>query len=105
MTDPHPLAGFDHSGAVQYHYGKFPPHIPDMSRLLKPVSQASAALARYDQMLKSMHNSDFFLAPLRYQEAVVSSRMEGTVSTLDEVLRVEAEQEEEDDFASRTTRS
>lgn len=105
MIDLHPLGDFDPSGAVQYHYGKFPPHIPDMSRLLKPVSQASAALARYDQMLKSMHNSDFFLGPLRYQEAVVSSRMEGTVSTLDEVLRVEAEQEEDGDFASRNPRS
>jgi Fic family protein len=90
---------------VHYHYGKFPPALSDYERLLKPISSASAALARYDQMLKSMHSSDILLAPLRSQEAVISSRMEGTVSTLDEVLRLEAEQEEEGDAAQRNARS
>ncbi len=98
-------AGFDLNGAVDYHYGKFPPKIGDYSRLIKPLSRASAALARYDQMLKGLHNSDILLAPLRSQEAVVSSRMEGTVTTLDEVLRLEAEQEEEGDAARRNARS
>ncbi|UWU18899.1 hypothetical protein N2599_20925 (plasmid) [Rhizobium sullae] len=41
-----------------------------------------------------MHNGEILLAPLRNQEAVGSSRMEGTVSTLDDVLRYEADQEE-----------
>ena len=97
--------GYDLSEAVQYHYGKFPPELSDYGRLIKPISSASAALARYDQMLKSMHSSDILLAPLRSQEAVISSRMEGTVSTLDEVLRLEAEQEEEGDTAQRNARS
>lgn len=97
--------GFDLSAAVNYHHGKFPPKIDDYSKLIKPLSQASAALARYDQMLKGLHSSDILLAPLRSQEAVVSSRMEGTVSTLDEVLRLEAEQEEEGDTAQRHARS
>lgn len=86
--------GLDLSSAVQYHYERFPPQISDFSRLIKPLAAASAALARYDQMLKGMHNSDLLLAPLRGAEAVVSSRMEGTISTLDEVLRYEAEEEE-----------
>lgn len=98
-------AGYDLSGAVQYHYGKFPPTLSDYPRLIKPLSSAAAALARYDQMLKGMHSSDILLAPLRSQEAVISSRMEGTVSTLDEVLRLEAEQEEEGDSAQRNARS
>ena len=38
-----------------------------------------------------MHNSEILLAPLRNQEAVISSRMEGTVSTLDEILKYEAD--------------
>ena len=46
-------------------------------------------------MLQGMHNSELFLTPLRRQEAVISSRMEGTISTLDEVLRYEAEQGED----------
>jgi len=47
-------------------------------------------------MLKSMHNSDILLAPLRNQEAVISSRMEGTISTMDEILMFEAESESEE---------
>ncbi len=97
--------GYDGTDAVQYHYGKFPPVLNDYSRLIRPLSNAASALARYDQMLKSMHSSDILLAPLRSQEAVVSSRMEGTVSTLDEVLRLEAEQEDEGDIAQRNARS
>ncbi|MCF8468138.1 MAG: Fic family protein [Sneathiella sp.] len=83
--------------AVKYHYGKFPPDNINYSALIKPISSASAALARYDQMLRNMHNSEFLLAPLRFQEAVISSRIEGTISTLDEVLRYEADQEEDSD--------
>jgi len=83
----------DLSDAVQYHYDHFPPIIKDYARLVKAIARASASLARYDQMLKGMHNSEILLAPLRSQEAVVSSRIEGTISTLDEVLRYEADQE------------
>jgi len=105
MNEIRSPAGFDLSGAVKYHYGKFPPRIENYGKLIKPISGAAAALARYDQMLKGMHNSDILLAPLRSQEAVISSRMEGTVSTLDEVLRLEAEQEEEGEAAQRNARS
>lgn len=86
----------DFTKAVQYHYGKFPPQSLDYSRLMQPLSSASAALARYDQMLGAMHNSEILLAPLRRQEAVVSSRIEGTISTLDEVLRLEADQQNDE---------
>jgi Fic family protein len=44
-------------------------------------------------MLKNMRNSEIFLAPLRNQEAVISSRMEGTISTMDEILKYEADHE------------
>jgi Fic family protein len=83
----------DLSEAVRYHYDQFPPTLEQLEtgKLIKPLSAAAAALARYDQMLKTMHNNELLLAPLRSQEAVVSSRMEGTVSTLDEVLRFEAD--------------
>lgn len=97
--------GFDTNDAVQYHYGGFPPTINDWGKLIKSVAKASAALARYDQVLKNLHSSDILLAPLRSQEAVISSRMEGTVSTLDEVLRYEAEQEDDGHTAQHTARS
>lgn len=92
-------------GAVGYHYDRFPPQNLDLALLLDPVSETSAAIARYDQMLAAMHNSEILLAPLRNQEAVVSSRMEGTISTLDEVLRIEAEGDADQELAFRTARS
>ncbi|MCJ2029361.1 Fic family protein [Methylobacterium sp. J-043] len=97
--------GLDLGEAVNYHYDRFPPQIENYQRLVKPISAAAAALARYDQMLKGMHNSEILLAPLRSQEAVVSSRMEGTISTLDEVLRYEADQEEDEEQADQKYRS
>lgn len=80
--------------AVYYHDGKFPPLQLDYAKLMQPFSGAASAIARYDQMLKTMRSSEIFLAPLRNQEAVISSRMEGTVSTMDEILQYEADYEE-----------
>lgn len=80
--------------AVSYHYGAFPPHNLKLEMILGSLLKATDALARYDQVLKSLHNSEFFLAPLRNQEAVISSRMEGTISTLDEILQYEADLDE-----------
>lgn len=82
-------------GAVFYHSGKFPPAALDYGQLIQQIVKATDALARYDQMLKNMHNSEILLAPLRNQEAVISSRMEGTVSTMDEILRYEADYDEQ----------
>ncbi|WP_421760836.1 Fic family protein [Devosia sp.] len=93
---PPAVDDLDLSQAVGYHYDKFPPKDINALRIVKPLSAAASALARYDQMLKGMHNSEILLAPLRNQEAVVSSRMEGTISTLEEVLRYEADKEEGD---------
>ena len=83
----------DLSQAVNYHYGAFPPRTFDTGRVLGPLLEATDALARYDQMLKGMPNSEILLAPLRGQEALASSRMEGTFSTLEEVLELESELE------------
>ncbi|MCO7735489.1 hypothetical protein NJB95_02605 [Brucella intermedia] len=38
-------------------------------------------------------DSELFLAPLRRQDAVSSSRMEGTISTIEELYRLEAEED------------
>lgn len=43
--------------------------------------------------MSSMVNSELFLAPLRRQDAVSSSRMEGTISTIEELYRLEAEED------------
>jgi len=43
--------------------------------------------------MSGMVNSELFLAPLRRQDAVSSSRMEGTISTIEELYRLEAEED------------
>ena len=91
--------------AVNYHYGKFPPRELRYELLLDPVFDTGNAISRYDQLLAAMHNSEVLLAPLRNQEAVVTSRMEGTISTLDEVLRIEAEGDGGQDEAFRMARN
>lgn len=86
----------DLTDAVAYHEGSFPPQELHYGALMEPLLRATDALARYDQMLKGMHNSEILLAPLRNQEAVISSRMEGTISTMDEILQYQAEYSEEE---------
>jgi Fic family protein len=77
------------------------PYIPenlpiDLSKLnwrevTAKVSEASAALAYYNGILKSIINPAIFLSPLETKEAVLSSRIEGTITTVDEVLRYEVD--------------
>ncbi|EHM55744.1 hypothetical protein HMPREF9080_00406 [Cardiobacterium valvarum F0432] len=81
----------DLSHAVPYHLGAFPPQQLELATFFNEILAATDALSRYDQMLKTLHNSEILLAPLRSREAVISSRIEGTISTLDEILRYEAE--------------
>ena len=76
---------------VRYHSGRFPPQSPDWQRLLPLVGPAHAAVAGYEGMLKGLPNANVLLSPLASQEAVLSSRIEGTQTTLTELLTFEAE--------------
>ncbi|MCY4373622.1 MAG: Fic family protein [Spirochaetaceae bacterium] len=77
--------------AVQYHEGRFPPEQRlDWPKLIPLIGPAAAAVARYDGMLGATPNPDVLLAPLTTQEAVLSSRIEGTQATMGEVLEFEA---------------
>ncbi len=91
------ISEYDFTDSVKYHYGQFPPRLEDLdlSKIIAPLANATDAIARYDQMLNGLHNSEILLTPLRSQEALVSSRMEGTISTLDEVLRYEADHDDD----------
>jgi len=62
----------------------------DYRRLLPLVGQANAALARYDGLLQGIPNPSVMLSPLTTREAVLSSKIEGTQATVDEVLEHEA---------------
>ncbi len=85
---------FNLENTINYHYDKFPPSNINYEKFVEQLLRATDAVARYDQMLKKMHNSEILLAPLRNQEAVISSRMEGTISTMDEILKYEADHDE-----------
>jgi len=75
---------------VRYHLGKFPPRELDWSRLIPLLGPANASLARYDGLLSAIPNSHVLLSPLTTQEAVLSSKIEGTHVTIGEVLEIEA---------------
>ena len=62
----------------------------DHARLIRKIGPANAALARYDGLLQSVINPSVMLSPLTNQEAVLSSKIEGTQATVDEVLEFEA---------------
>ena len=72
---------------VAYHAGRFPPAGLDWVRLVPLVGPA---IARYDGLLAAIPNAAVLLAPLTTQEAVLSSRIEGTQATMGEVLEYEA---------------
>jgi len=62
----------------------------DWVRLVPLIGPANAAVARYDGMLAAIPNAHVLLNPLTTQEAVLSSRIEGTQATMGEVLEYEA---------------
>ncbi|MCY2997147.1 MAG: Fic family protein [Planctomycetota bacterium] len=62
----------------------------DAGRLIRRVGPANAAIARYDGLLQGVVNPAVMLSPLTQREAVLSSKIEGTQATVDEVLEFEA---------------
>lgn len=81
--------------AVHYQFDGFPPKDLDWERLGRLIGPATAALARYDGRLSAIPNPRVLLSPLVTREAVASSRIEGTVATVDDVLGYEAGEEPE----------
>jgi cell filamentation protein, protein adenylyltransferase len=66
----------------------------DWGDLVTAIGQANAAVARYDGFLQGIVNPDILLTPLATREAVLSSRIEGTRASVDQVLEYEAEPDE-----------
>lgn len=79
-------------GVNPYFPDSLPPSGLNYANLITLVGQANAALARYDGLLQGIINPEVLLSPLTTQEAVLSSKIEGTQATLDEVLEHEAGQ-------------
>lgn len=79
--------------AVAYHEGGFPPEGIDWPAVIPLIGPAAAAVARYDGLLAAVPDPGVLLAPLTTQEAVLSSRIEGTQASMGEVLEFEAKPE------------
>ena len=75
---------------VHYQQGMFPPANIEWTRLIPLIGPAAAAVARYDGVLAAIPDASVLLSPLTTQEAVLSSRIEGTQATMGEVLEFEA---------------
>ncbi len=75
---------------VYYHSGTFPPLSLEWPRLVPLLGQVAAAVARYGGVLEAIPNVHVLLSPMTTQEAVLSSRIEGTQATMAEVLEYDA---------------
>ena len=78
--------------ATPYHLGKFPPENLDWARLVPAIGRAHSAVAAYGAMLESIPNTNVLISPLTTQEAVYSNRIEGTQTTLTQVLTFQADE-------------
>lgn len=72
-----------------------PKHLPldciDWESHVTLIGQANAALARFDGAMQTIINPHVLLSPLTTQEAVLSSRIEGTQASMEDVLEYQAE--------------
>ena len=63
----------------------------DWGRLVTHLGDAHEGVARFDALVANMPDARLLMSPLTTQEAVLSSRIEGTQATLQEVLRFQAD--------------
>ena len=67
----------------------------DWAALVPVLGEANRAVARFDGMLAHLRNPALLRTPLTTREAVLSSKIEGTVATISDVFRFEAGDEQE----------
>lgn len=77
----------------RYSSDHFPPASFDWEALLPPIIRAHRAIAEFEGVLAGVPNPDVLLAPVAGQEAVLSSRIEGTRSSLSDILALDANDE------------
>ena len=63
----------------------------DWGRLVAVLGDAHKELAHFDALIANIPDARLLLSPLTMQEAVLSSRIEGTQASLEDVLRFQAE--------------
>lgn len=81
------------NGAMAFVPRPLPP-VVDLGRLAGRISSAAQALGELSGMGRALQNPHLLILPFRRVEAVASSKIEGTVTTLPELLRLEIEADE-----------
>lgn len=71
---------------------KLPPKGVDYNSIIRDISTTRESIARYDESLKRLPNPEIVQHSFETKEAVLSSKIEGTQVTLDEVLELDAEE-------------
>ena len=79
------------SPAVHYNPDHFPPTSFIWEDLVPLLGPAHDGLSRFDGLLQAIPNAEVLLAPLAMREARDSSSIEGTQTTVTEVMKFEAE--------------
>jgi len=69
---------------------EFPPKDLKLETFIKKIVEANRGIALFDGILIALPNPDILLAPLTTNEAVLSSKIEGTQTTFEDVLKEEA---------------
>lgn len=69
---------------------KLPVDKLDWESFIPLIAEANREIARYDGLLQSIPNTAIILSPLTTQEAVLSSKIEGTQASFEDVLQYEA---------------
>ncbi|MDR2192141.1 MAG: Fic family protein [Endomicrobium sp.] len=72
---------------------KLPIQNINWERLSTLLGETNAEMGRYDGLLEAMPNPEILLSPLTRREAELSSKIEGTQSTMSEALAYEAGQD------------
>ena len=76
------------------------PHLPikiDYDQLIEKITEAHRAIASLDSLLGALPNPALLGRTMQTKEAVESSKIEGTMATLEEVLQYEAVANKKDD--------
>jgi Fic family protein len=68
----------------------------DWGELVPLIARANRAIARYDGIVQGLVNPSVLLSPLAARKAVLSSMIEGTQTTLEELLEFEADPRQDD---------
>jgi Fic family protein len=80
----------DNVSIVEFDNTKFPFHLTKDDEFMEALISTEIALARYNQLLEQMKNLpsnllNLFLTPLEKKEAQITSKIEGTVTSLQEL--------------------